>query len=252
YAASRLNDGLQVAVKFVPTWNTKFISIDACSKPLPLEIALSIMANEGPRVQEIVQLLDWHVEPDHYVLVLERPVPFEELSWFLLQNMGTVKEEVAWVIMRQTIIAAQTCCLRGVLPRDITPENLLINPDTLKVKLMGFGCGAVLSNLGYRSFTGIREYCPPEYFMTGKYNGEPATVWSLGILLFVILCGDFPKRQDASKINDNTWSKDGLSEECCHFIHCCLQIDPKQRIELENLSLHDWFMSADKTKRSGV
>ncbi|XP_016403091.1 serine/threonine-protein kinase pim-3-like, partial [Sinocyclocheilus rhinocerous] len=101
YAATRLEDGQKVAIKVVSSRNTKFISIDGYSKPLPLEVALQILANEGPRVEEIIQLLDWRVEPDHYILVLERPVPFEELNWFLLQQMVTIQEDVARVIMRQ-------------------------------------------------------------------------------------------------------------------------------------------------------
>ncbi|KAL1277769.1 hypothetical protein QQF64_024442 [Cirrhinus molitorella] len=132
-------------------------------KPLPMEVALLILANQGPRVQEIIQLLDWRVESDHYVLVLERPV---------------------------------SC---------------------------------------------TREYCLPEYLLTGKYHGKPATVWSLGILLLALLCGDFPKVEDLEKINNNTWAKDGLSKECCDIICHCLQLDPKQRFHLKKLSLHDWF-----------
>ncbi|XP_043090397.1 serine/threonine-protein kinase pim-1-like [Puntigrus tetrazona] len=77
--------------------------------------------------------------------------------------------------------------------------------------------------------------------MSGQYHGEPATVWSLGIVLFALLCGDFPKTHDLEKIRSNTWTKDGLSKECCDIICGCLQLDPKQRIELKNLSLHDWF-----------
>ncbi|KAL0147158.1 hypothetical protein M9458_057682, partial [Cirrhinus mrigala] len=242
YAATRLNDGQMVAIKFVPNRNTKFISIDGYSEALPLEVALQVLANKGPRVEEIIQLLDWQVEPDRYILVLERPVPFEELNCFLLRQMTTLEEDVARVIMRQTVFAAQTCCRRGVLHRDIKLENLLINPGTLEVKLIDFGCGAILTDEGYTYYAGTREYCPPEYVTTGKYHGEPATVWSLGILLFVFVCADFPKRRDLRKINGNTWTKGGLSKECCHFIRCCLQNDPNQRIELEKLSLHDWFM----------
>ncbi|KAI2651627.1 Serine/threonine-protein kinase pim-3 [Labeo rohita] len=225
YAATRLEDGLQ----------------DGCSKPLPLEVALLILANEGPRVQEIVRLLDWRVETDHYVLVLERPMPCEELNWFLLRQVVTLEEEVARVIMRQATFAAQTCCRRGVLHRDIKMENLLINPDTLEVQLIDFGCGDFLTDEGYTSFAGTREYCPPEYLLTGKYHGEPATVWSLGVLLFALLCGDFPKIEDLERINSNTWAKDGLSKECCDVISHCLQLDPKQRIDLEKLGLHNWF-----------
>ncbi|KAK2872292.1 hypothetical protein Q8A67_022189 [Cirrhinus molitorella] len=252
YAATRLDDGLQVTIKFVSNRNVKFISINGGFKPLPLEVALLILANQGPRVQEIVQLLDWRVESDHYVLVLERPVPCEELNWFVLRKIVTLEEDVARVIIRQATFAAQTCCRRGVLHRDIKMENLLINPDTLEVKLIDFGCGDFLTDAGYTSFAGTREYCPPEYLMTGKYHGKPATVWSLGVLLFALLCGDFPKTEDLEKINSSTWAKDGLSEECCDFLRCCLQINPKHRLELEKLSLHDWFMIGDKENNNGT
>ncbi|XP_016128297.1 serine/threonine-protein kinase pim-3-like [Sinocyclocheilus grahami] len=248
YAATRLDDGLQVAIKFASNRNTKFISIDGCSKPLPLEVALQILANKRPRVEEIIQLLDWQVDPDYYFMVLERPMPCQSLYEYLKCYKGTMEEDVARVIMHQAIFAARMCCLRGVLHRDIKLENLLINPDTLELKLIDFGCGAILTDVGYTSFAGSREYCPPEYHMTGKYHGEPGTVWSLGILLFVILFSKFPKRRHLHKINAKNWTKAGLSKECCDLIRRCLQIDPKQRIELGKLSLHDWFMIADKKK----
>uniref|UniRef100_A0A673KV93 non-specific serine/threonine protein kinase n=1 Tax=Sinocyclocheilus rhinocerous TaxID=307959 RepID=A0A673KV93_9TELE len=237
YAATRLDDGLQVSVCI-----TYIIFLDGCSKPLPLEVALQILANKSPRVEEIIQLLDWQVDPDYYFMVLERPMPCQSLYEYLKCYKGTMEEDVARVIMHQAIFAARMCCLRGVLHRDIKLENLLINPDTLKVKLIDFGCGAILTDVGYTSFAGSREYCPPEYHMTGKYHGEPGTVWSLGILLFVILFCKFPKRRHLHKINAKNWTKAGLSKECCDLIRRCLQIDPKQRIELGKLSLHDWFM----------
>ncbi|KAL0198517.1 hypothetical protein M9458_007057, partial [Cirrhinus mrigala] len=116
---------------------------DGYSKPLPLEVALQILANQGPRVPEIIQLLDWQVERDHYVMVLERPMPCQSLYEFMKCNKGSIKEDVARAIMRQATLAAQT---------DIKLENLLITPDTLEVKLIDFGCGAILTNEGYTSF----------------------------------------------------------------------------------------------------
>ncbi|XP_016314626.1 serine/threonine-protein kinase pim-2-like [Sinocyclocheilus anshuiensis] len=176
------------------------------------------------------------------MMVLERPMPSQCLYEFIKNYKGSIGEDLARFIMRQATSAAQTCCQRGVLHRDIKAENILINPSTLEVKLIDFRCGDFLTEAGYTSFAGTKQYCPPEYLMTSRYHGESATVWSLRILLFVILFQKTPNRRDLCKMEDYIRAKDGLSQECCNFICCCVQIDPKQRIELEKLSLHNWFM----------
>ncbi|XP_056094925.1 serine/threonine-protein kinase pim-2-like [Rhinichthys klamathensis goyatoka] len=242
YAGIRMTDGLKVALKFADNMGIEWLDIEGCPEPVPTEIGLLILANKGPRVPQIIQLLDWEEEPKQYIMVLERPVPCEDLVGFLDRHKGTIEEDVASVIMQQATLAAQTCCQRGVLHRDIKLENLLINPNTLEVKLIDFGCGEILINEGYTSFSGTREYCPPEYDINGEYHGEPATVWSLGILLFTLLCGKFPESEDLEKLNDNIWTKDGLSQECCELLCSCLQTDPEQRIEMKNVNLHNWFI----------
>lgn len=114
--------------------------------------------NQGPRVPQIVELLDWKDEDDRYIMVLEWPVPCQPLYEFLQSYTSTMDEKLARIIMGEVALAAQTCCQRGVLHRDIKLENLLINPDTLEVKLIDFGCGDFLTSAGYTSFAGMYNF----------------------------------------------------------------------------------------------
>ncbi len=68
---------------------------------------------------------------------------------------GMLSENIARFIMVQATRAAHMCILRGVFHRDIKLDNLLINPESLQVKLIDFGCGDLLSESGYDIFYGV-------------------------------------------------------------------------------------------------
>lgn len=119
-----------------------------------MEIGLTLMANKGPSVPQIIKLLDWQDDPDHYVMVLKRPMP--SMSMFSFVKLGQrLNEGMARNVMWQVIHAANICCERGVFHRDIKLENLLVNPDTLEVKLINFRCGTLMKDSAYVAFNGM-------------------------------------------------------------------------------------------------
>ncbi|XP_043111760.1 serine/threonine-protein kinase pim-1-like [Puntigrus tetrazona] len=244
YEGRRLDDDLKVAVKYVTkTQHMECIIIPDHPNPLPKEIALTILANKGHRVPEIIRLLDWTDHPDHFVLVLECPSPCENLVEFMRRHGGRIDEETTRQIMWQATYAAHKCCLRRVFHRDVKLENLLINIETSEVKLIDFGCGDILGTSPYKSYHGTAKYSPPEYHRRGEYHGWPATVWSLGVVMFALLCGHFPSDHDLLLLQKKRWSKPGLSKECCDLLGALLQEKPIRRLGLGQIVFHSWFMA---------
>ncbi|XP_056597985.1 uncharacterized protein LOC130415964 [Triplophysa dalaica] len=248
FEGTRVKDGLKVAVKCVQKTRDvikQYINIPGHDDPLPCEVGLQILACEGKNVPVIVQFLDWQEFLKDYLIVLERPSPCEDILHFMDRTGGTVTENIAQLILRQATEAAEICCQRGVFHRDIKLENLLINPITLEVKLIDFGCGDLFKLSAYREYMGTRQYVCPEYYKRGYYYAKSATVYSLGVVLYAMLCGNYPGVLSLRLIKEKTWSKDGLTEECCSLIRVCLQEDPEERIDLEKIRDHKWFPPND-------
>lgn len=169
-----------------------------------------------PQCQFLIELVEWCETPSFIILVLERPDPCVDL--FKYQQTVNMSESLARTIMRQVIQAALHCRDRGVFHQDINSKNILVNPQTIEVKLIDFSCGDLLKDTPYKEFNGTSNvnridgnlvvhqfcdltdnllcpslgtmvFCPPELVMEGEYKAEPATVWGFGLLLYNLLCG---------------------------------------------------------------
>uniref|UniRef100_A0A672MJG2 Serine/threonine-protein kinase n=1 Tax=Sinocyclocheilus grahami TaxID=75366 RepID=A0A672MJG2_SINGR len=212
-------------------------------KPLPLEIALAVIINRKPNCPHIIEMLDWQDDPDYYLIVLERPVPSMDMGKFLKCSGGVLSEQIAQYLMWQVIYAANFCCYRGVFHRDIKLENVLVNPTTLEIKLIDFGCGDLVKDSGYSTHLvySTKPYFSPEYHDRGRYHAKPATVYSLGVLLFAMLHGRFPKARDLYCLGINQ-SVFAVSHECIRFLWAGLQRHPEHRIALEQMLYLDWFV----------
>ncbi|KAK3506214.1 hypothetical protein QTP70_017049 [Hemibagrus guttatus] len=190
FAGIRKEDGLPVAIKYV----SKMIPYGKLQLTgygwLPIEIALMALANATP-CTKVLKILDWYEEPERYVTILERPEQCMDLEEFSSRRGGRLTELEARIVMFQLMEALQHCKSQGILHRDVKPENILIQTDTYLIKLFDFGCGDIIKH-SYNEFAGTRQYAPPEWFIQGQYLADPATVWSVGVTLYRLVCGSLP------------------------------------------------------------
>uniref|UniRef100_A0A5S6R2S6 non-specific serine/threonine protein kinase n=1 Tax=Trichuris muris TaxID=70415 RepID=A0A5S6R2S6_TRIMR len=172
-----------------------------------------------------------------------------ELFDYIVKKDGLLEPE-ARLFFRQIIAAVTFVHENGFAHRDLKPENLLLTND-LRLKLIDFGLCAKPES-GLTSFLttccGSPAYAAPELISGKEYCGNEADIWSMGVLLYTLLCGRLPFDDDNVTViykkilvghyEEPKW----LSSSVRSLLRSMLQIDPKKRIKAKELLVHPWVV----------
>uniref|UniRef100_A0A669C065 Serine/threonine-protein kinase n=1 Tax=Oreochromis niloticus TaxID=8128 RepID=A0A669C065_ORENI len=204
FSGQRLSDGLHVKNthlnKAVLTALIRpRVSSDEINH-IPMEIALLQQLSEDGGHPGVIRMLEWfEVEGRGFLLVMERPLHCQDL-FDLITERGALSESLSlrFAIFHQVVAALQFIHSRGIVHMDIKDENIVVNMMTMDIKIIDFGSGALLKDGMYSEFQGNQNPClqPPEWIASKSYKAVPLTVWSLGVLLFGMVCGDIPFEND--------------------------------------------------------
>ena len=93
----------------------------------------------------------------------------------------------------QIVTAIQYCHKLHVVHRDLKPENVVFFEKLGMVKLTDFGFSNKFDP-GQRLLTscGSLAYSAPEILLGDAYDAPAVDIWSLGVILYMLVCGAAP------------------------------------------------------------
>jgi serine/threonine protein kinase len=174
---------------------------------------------------------------------MERPHPVKDLFDYMLVG-GSLPESLAREFFHQIVTTLIEVNKAGVIHRDLKTENLLVDLKTMEVKLIDFGSGALIKDGFYTDNNGTLEYIPPEWMRWHRYKGMDLTVWSLGIVLYVMVCTDVPFENREEILKAKLIFEGELSHGVKDLIRQLLSVNPSKRPSLSEILEHPWMQGS--------
>ncbi len=134
-----------------------------------------------------------------------------------------------------------------IIHRDIKPENVLLN-EGIVAKLTDFGwSNYIQEDKERKTVCGTPIYLAPEIIKEQGHD-ERVDIWCIGVLLFELITGTVPfKGNDIETLKSNilhlriAWPKE-MNPDAKDLISKILKLDPSQRISLEDMLEHPFFL----------
>jgi len=174
-----------------------------------------------------------------------------ELYDFLVER-GRLRENLARKMFGQLCRAVKYCHDRRVVHRDLKLENILLDAHN-NIKLGDFGFTRECeSKKLLETICGSTGYSAPEMLLAKKYSGLEVDIWSLGVILYTLLCGALPFDDDDENemkhkiIKGEYEMEEFLSNEAKDLIRSILQLEPSERPTLKQILQHTWFTIKDE------
>mmetsp|Transcript_12525 Transcript_12525/g.21091 ORF Transcript_12525/g.21091 Transcript_12525/m.21091 type:complete len:316 (-) Transcript_12525:53-1000(-) len=215
---------------------------------MALQLEVEILSQmDHPNVVRLTEIYD---EGDVLYLVMEL-MGGGELFDRIVEKESYSEKEAAETI-RPIVDAIRYCHEQNIIHRDLKPENLLYSSGDEKavIKISDFGLARFVQNEFATTACGTPGYVAPE-IIEGKGYGKEVDYWSIGIILYIMLCG-FPPFYD----DDNAtlfkaisscdyefpapyWDK--VSDSAKELIKAILVKEPSQRLTADQIMEHPWI-----------
>jgi serine/threonine-protein kinase len=142
----------------------------------------------------IVQVFDYGQSGDSYYIVMEY-IDGMDLRRYL-KRAGVLPIERGVRIARDVSLGLGAAHKRGIVHRDVKPQNIMLNEDGL-VKLTDFGIASMYKDADAERLTttgmtlGTVQYYAPEQAQ-GEIVRPSADIYALGIVMYEMLTGNTP------------------------------------------------------------
>ncbi|KAI9011147.1 kinase-like domain-containing protein [Gaertneriomyces semiglobifer] len=194
----------------------------------------------------IPRLHDVTIHNDNYYLFMEHIDGCSLLE--LILSRGKLFEATARLYLRQIISAVDYCHQNNIVHRDLKIENILLTKCGT-VKLIDFGLANIYSNSKkLHTFCGSLYFAAPELLNAKAYTGPEVDMWSIGVILYVLVCGKVPF-DDPSMPVLHAKIKAGVvkypnhvSTSCRQLISRLLVTDPRRRATMNEVKEHPWIL----------
>lgn len=165
---------------------------------------------------------------------------------------GYLTEPEAHFYFSELIQAISYLHSKNITHRDLKLENMLIDSDG-NLRLADFGL-SIMADTDLSTHCGTPYYVAPEVFFNSRYDGPPADVWSCGIVLYIMLSGNFPfegknfEELGRKVMKGKITYPDHFSPEVIDLISHILNVDIDQRYTIQQIMKHKWFKDTPDEK----
>lgn len=205
-----------------------------------------------PNITQLYQI----IETKKYIYLVMEYAPRGELFDHIVSQEKLTEFEASKFLL-QLVDAIEYMHMLGIAHRDLKPENLLLD-HKFNIKVTDFG----LSNIYpagklLTTACGSPSYACPEMLSGKPYDGLLADIWSAGIVLYAMCFGclpfDNPNANELYRLikQGNFEIPEPASENLINMLHRILEVNPSNRITVEEIRAHPFCRFSVPARNSG-
>ena len=204
----------------------------------------------------VIRLLEVFESSKHLLMVMEYAGGGDLLQ--LIKRKGKLKEGDAKFIFKQIVYGLAHIHCRSVIHRDIKLDNILLDCEK-GVKICDFGVSKIIKKgQVIQEQCGTPAYLAPEIIIDKGYEGFFVDLWSLGVLLYAMLCGTVPFKapnlEELHKLilkGEFVFANHDLSPEAQELVRGLIRLEPKDRLTIPLVLAHSWLKETNEDDEEG-